>query len=140
MIIRANDKEINVKNILSDFLKKGSKNYPALRFEFENEITSSDVATLLSGSFEILDDDGNVLGIHEGYNTLKSINITIGKMTTADEEIASLEAELASVKAENNNYKTEIDALESENAELLFNNTTNENYDIVAEDTTTTQE
>lgn len=92
MIIRVNNKEITVKSILGDFLKRNGKTYPALRFEFENEAVEEDVQALLSGSFEILDDNGEVMGIHEGYNTLKSVSVVVGKITTAEQQIKELEA------------------------------------------------
>lgn len=139
MIIRANDKEIQVKSILGDFIKRGAKTYPALRFEFDNEATASDIEVLLSGSFEILDDNREVMGVHEGYNTLKSINVIIGKLTTAEEEIAALESELAALKAENAANKSAIEILEAENAELLFNDITNVEYNEVSEEDTSAE-
>lgn len=92
MIIRANNKEINVKNIFTDFLKRNGKTYPALRFEFETEAPAEDIQVLMSGSFEILDDNGEVLGTHEGYNTLKSVSVVVGKITTDEQKIEELEA------------------------------------------------
>lgn len=100
MIIRTNDKEININSIIGDSIRKGSRVYPALRFEFPTEVTASDIEALLSGTFDIVDDNGNVLGTHDGYNTLKSISVVIGKITSAEEEVIALEAELAAAKTE----------------------------------------
>ena len=36
-----------------------------------------------SGSFEILDDNSEVMGTHESYNILKSVSVVVGKNTTS---------------------------------------------------------
>ena len=125
MIIRANNKEINVKNIFTDFLKRNGKTYPALRFEFENEAPAEDVQALMSGSFEILDDNGEVLGTHEGYNTLKSVSVVVGKITTDEQKIEELEAEksvlaesLAASEATNAELTTTLETTQAEKEEL----------------------
>ena len=125
MIIRANDKEINVKSILGDFLKRNGKSYPALRFEFDNEATAADIEVLLSGSFEILDDNGEVMGVHEGYNTLKSVSVVVGKITTDEQKIEELEAEksalaesLAQSEAANAELATTLETTQAEKEEL----------------------
>ena len=118
MIIRTNNKEINIKNIFTDFLKRGGKTYPALRFEFENEAPAEDVQALLSGSFEILDDNGEVLGVHEGYNTLKSVSVVVGKITTDEQKIEELEAAVAATEAEKSALAESLAQSEAVNAEL----------------------
>lgn len=125
MIIRANDKEINVKSILGDFLKRNGKSYPALRFEFDNEANAADIEVLLSGSFEILDDNGEVMGVHEGYNTLKSVSVVVGKITTDEQKIEELEAEksalaesLAQSEAANAELTTTLETTQAEKEEL----------------------
>ena len=118
MIIRANNKEIYVKSILNDFLKRGGKTYPALRFEFENEAAAEDVQALMSGSFEILNDDDEVIGTHEGYNTLKSVAVVIGKITTAEQQIEELEATVAATEAEKSALAESLAQSEAANAEL----------------------
>jgi hypothetical protein len=125
MIIRANNKEINVKSILGDFLKRNGKTYPALRFEFDNEATAEDVQALMSGSFEILDDNGEVMGTHEGYNTLKSVSVVVGKITTDEQKIEKLEAEksvlaasLAQSEATNAELTTTLETTQAEKEEL----------------------
>ena len=118
MIIRANNKEIYVKSILNDFLRRGGKTYPALRFEFENEAAAEDVQALMSGSFEILNDNGEVIGTHEGYNTLKSVTVVIGKITTAEQQIEELEATVAATEAEKSALAESLAQSEAANAEL----------------------
>ena len=121
MIIRSNGKEIPVKSILGDFLKRNGKTYPALRFEFENAAAAEDVESLLSGSFEILDDSGEVVGTHEGYNTLKSVSVVIGKVTTEEQRIEELEATVAAAEAEKTALAESLAASEATNAELTTN-------------------
>lgn len=118
MIIRANNKEINIKNIFTDFLKRNGKTYPALRFEFDNEAPAEDVQALMSGGFEILDDNGEVLGTHEGYNTLKSVSVVIGKITTDEQKIEELEATVAAKEAEKSALAESLAQSEAANAEL----------------------
>ena len=111
MIIRANNKDIQVKSVLGEKIKRNGNSYPALRFEFENEITTDDVTALLSGSFEIIDDNDNVIGTYEGYNTKGSISFVMGKITTAEQKVVELEAEKA-------NLETSLATTQAENTEL----------------------
>lgn len=111
MVISANNREIQVKSVLSEKIKRNGNSYPALRFEFENEIVADDVTALLSGSFEIVDDNDNVIGTYEGYNTKGSISFVMGKITTAEQKVAELEAEKA-------NLETSLATTQAENAEL----------------------
>ena len=121
MIIRNGNKTVNVVSILGDSLRRGSKVYPALKFEFEDQITSEDLAVLLSGSFEILDDNGNVLGTHEGYNTMKSLSVSIGKITTDEQKIEELEATVAATEADKAALEASLADSEAANAELTSN-------------------
>ena len=111
MIIRANNKDIQVKSVLGEKIKRNGNSYPALRFEFENEITTDDVTALLSGSFEIVDDNNNVIGTYEGYNTKGSISFVMGKITTAEQKVVELEAE-------KKNLETSLATTQAENTEL----------------------
>ena len=118
MIIRSNDKEITIKSILGDFLKRNGKTYPALRFEFEGAVSEEEIAALMSGSFEILDENGEVMGIHEGYNTLKSVSVVVGKITTDEQKIEELEATVAAAEAEKSALAESLAQSEATNAEL----------------------
>lgn len=124
MIIRNGNNIVNVKSVSNDTMKRGGKTYPALKFDFADEITAADIAVLLSGSFEILDDEGNVLGTHEGYNTLKNISVSIGKITTDEQKIEELEASnaeltsnLANAQAEKAELQNAIDIMVGGSAE-----------------------
>ena len=81
MIIKVNDKEINVSSVVSTKIQKNGKSYPALKFIFEGEITAEDVAALSSGEIEI----GGTT--YEGYTSLGEISMIVGKITTAEEEL-----------------------------------------------------
>ena len=124
MIIRTNNKDIQVKSVLGEKIKRNGNSYPALRFEFENEITTDDVTALLSGSFEIVDDNNNVIGTYEGYNTKGSISFVMGKITTAEQKVVDLEAEkanleasLATTQAENTELQEAINVMVGGSAE-----------------------
>lgn len=95
MIIRTNEKEINVKNLISDTMRQNGKTYPALRILFDSGVTADELDALCSGMFEILDDNRNVVGIQEGYTTSGEHSIIIGKITTPEQERDSLAAALA---------------------------------------------
>lgn len=95
MIIRTNNKEINVKNLIGETMRQNGKNYPALRIVFDNDVTTDELDALCSGSLEILDNDGNVVGTQDGYTTLGEHSLVIGKITTAEQERDELAAALA---------------------------------------------
>lgn len=111
MVIRTNGIDIQVKSVLGEKMKRNGNSYPALRFEFEDEITVDDVNALMSGSFDIVDDNGNVAGTYDGYNTKGSISFVMGKITTAEQKVVELEAEKVSLE-------TSLETTQAENAEL----------------------
>lgn len=111
MVIRTNGIDIQVKSVLGEKMKRNGNSYPALRFEFEDEITVNDVNALMSGSFDIVDDNGNVAGTYDGYNTKGSISFVMGKITTAEQKVVELEAEKVSLE-------TSLETTQAENAEL----------------------
>lgn len=98
MIIRANGKEIAVRSIISEKMKRDGHAYPALRFVFEGGVSTEDIETLSCGAFDIVDDNGGVAGTHEGYTTNGGVSVVIGKITEADEKIAELEAQNAELQ------------------------------------------
>lgn len=95
MIIRANNREIPVHNIHSELMRQGGNSYPALRFVFGGGVTEEELDALCSGMLEIVDDDGNVVGVHEGYTTRREHNFVVGKIETAEKERDELAAALA---------------------------------------------
>lgn len=95
MIIRTNNKEINNVNIFGDTLKQNGKSYPALRIVFGGGVTADELDALCSGSLEILDENGNVVGTQDGYTTRGEHSLVLGKITTAEQERDELAAALA---------------------------------------------
>lgn len=95
MIIRANNKEINAKNIYSESMSQNGKSYPAIRVIFDGGVTAEELDALRSGLIEILDDSDNVVGVQNGYTTLGEHSVILGKITTAEQERDELAAALA---------------------------------------------
>jgi hypothetical protein len=95
MIIRTNEKSIEVKNLIGETMTRGGKSYPALRVVLPGGVTAEELAALCSGALEILDDSGELLGQQHGYTTPGDLSLVIGKITTAEQERDSLAAALA---------------------------------------------
>lgn len=95
MTIRANNKNINAKNIIGETMRRNGKTYPALRIVFSGGVTAEEINELCAGSLEILDENGAVVGLHEGYTTRGEHSVVIAKITTAEQERDSLAAALA---------------------------------------------
>ncbi len=115
MIIRTEARDIRVKNVVGDHIMKGAVRCRALRLELPAGITDEDITALTGGAFEIVDNEGNALGTHEGYTTLKSINVVLEEtLSTAEEEIVALSEELESARAESEAAKQRVKELEAE--------------------------
>lgn len=95
MIIKAKGKEIAVKNVYSETIRQNGKNFPAFRFVFEGGVTATALDALSSGAFEMYDDNGHIVGSHEGYTTRKELSFVLGKITTAEQERDEYAAALA---------------------------------------------
>jgi hypothetical protein len=95
MIIRANGKEIAVTNVYSNTMRSNGKDYPALRIVLDGAVTAEEINALMSGKLEMVDDNGNVIGVHDGYTTPGEHSIIIGKITTTEQERDALAAALA---------------------------------------------
>lgn len=94
MIITANNREIDVLSVIADKIQSNGKSYPALKFVFNGAVTSEDIDALTSGEIHI----GEY--VHEGYNTLGEIAVTVGKITTAEQERDAAEAEKVAAQRE----------------------------------------
>ena len=112
MIIKVNDKEIEVTSVISTSISQNSKKYPALEFVFDGEIKAEDVESLTSGSFSIGED------VHEGYNTLNKISMVIGKITTAEQERDELEKEFSKSQEALANTQQTLATTQQEKTEL----------------------
>lgn len=95
MIIRANNTEISVINAYSDSIQQNGNSYPALRFVFSGGVTAAELEALCSGKLKIVDENGNVVGVHEGYTTCREHTFVVGKIETAEQERDNLAAALA---------------------------------------------
>lgn len=95
MIIRTNEKEINVKNLIGETMRQNGKNYPALRIVFNGGVTAEELDALCSGSLEIVDGSGQVAGVQEGYTTRGELSFVVTKITTPEQERDELAAALA---------------------------------------------
>lgn len=95
MIIKANNIEIPVSGIISEKITSNGKQYPALRFEFQNGVTEEQLSALCSGQIEIMDDNGKVIGTHIGYTTRSGLSFVVGKIETAEQQRDELAAALA---------------------------------------------
>jgi hypothetical protein len=105
MIINANNREIDVLSVISNKIMSNGKSYPALKFIFGGEVTAEDLDALTSGEI-------NISGyVHEGYNTLGEISVTVGKITTAEMERDKAEKELSTARAEHEVYKGAVETI-----------------------------
>lgn len=95
MIVRTNNAELHLKSLYSETMRQGGKSYPALRVVFEGGVTADELDALCSGTLEILDNDGNVVGVQDGYTTRGEHSLVLGKITSAEQERDSLAAALA---------------------------------------------
>ena len=105
MKIIANKREIEVSSIVSTTIHNSGKNYPALKFIFEDGISADDLEALTSGEIDV---EGN---IHEGYNTLSEVSAVVGKITTVEQERNALEDKLAETKAEQAEMQESVNIL-----------------------------
>ena len=111
MIIKAKNREISVKGIQSESIRQNGKSYPALRITVDGGLPQTEIDALCSGMLEIVDDSGNVIGTHEGYTTNAEHSLIVGKITTADQEIAELENEITATKQEHTAYVATVQTI-----------------------------
>lgn len=96
MVIYANGKEINVASVISTTIKKNGKTYPALKFLFQGEILENDITALASGEIKI----GET--IYNGYETISESSVVIGKITTAETELAEAQEVIEIITGDSN--------------------------------------
>lgn len=105
MIIKTNSHDVTVSSVMSTYMRKDGKTYPALKFVFDGAISAEDIAALTSGSFSIGED------VHEGYNTQGEISVIVGKITTAEQRVVELEAELEASQAEKEELQQAVNVM-----------------------------
>lgn len=120
MIIRTNNTEIPVHNIHSELMRQNGNNYPALRFVFSGGVTEEELDALCSGMLEIVDDEGNVVGVHEGYTTRREHSFVVGKIETAEKERDELAAALAVEEAKKPYIASLVESLDDATASTVI--------------------
>lgn len=120
MIIKANNTSISVKNIYSDSMKENGKKHPALRFVFDGGVSDAELDALCSGQLEIVDDNGAVIAVHEGYNVRREHCFTVGKIVTAEQERDELAAALAVEEAKKPYIEAAIAVLDDATASTVI--------------------
>ena len=120
MIIKAKGKEIAVKNVYSETVRQNGKNFPAFRFVFEGGVTATELDALSSGAFEMYDDNGHIVGSHEGYTTRKELSFVLGKITTAEQERDAFAAALAAEEAKKPYIETLTASLDDATASTVI--------------------
>lgn len=124
MKIKTSNKEIEVKSILGEQMHRGNHQYPSLKIVMPGGITEEDIAALIEGSFTIIevDQEGNVNEyVHDGYNTVTEVAVSIAKITTDEQQIEDLESRLNEAQAEYDTVKAELDAAKAEYEEVKNN-------------------
>lgn len=111
MIIKVNGMDIAVKNVYSETVRQNGKNFPAFRFVFNEGVTPEELNALCSGLLEVMDDDGNVIGVHEGYTTRRELSFIVGKITSAEQERDEIEKELSIVRSTHEEYKGHVETI-----------------------------
>lgn len=112
MKIKGNNTEIEVLSVVSTTINKDGKKYPALRFNFEGGVSENDIAALTSGELTINKTK------HSGYNTLSEVSVTVGAITTAEEERDAIQADHNALKENVNLILPKLD----DNTALLVKN------------------
>lgn len=120
MIIYANDKTINAVNIIGETFRRDGKSYPALRFVLGGGVTAAELDALCSGSLEITDDAGNIVGVHDGYTTRGEHTFTVAKITTAEQERDELASALAVEEAKKPYVESLIEKLDDATASTVI--------------------
>ena len=113
MKIRTSTREIEVRAILGETIKNGNHQYPAMKIVMPGGISDEELGSLFEGSFTIIDEEENEY-VHEGYNTLKEVSVTIMKFTQEESQIEELEAQLAAVQAQIDAANAELASTKNE--------------------------
>lgn len=120
MKIRANGMDISVLNTIGATVHRNGKGFPALRIVLPGGITETELEALCSGHLELMDDNGNVVGVHDGYTTRGEHSIVIAKITTAEQERDEMAAALAVEEAKKPYVETLIVELDDATASTVI--------------------
>ena len=92
---------------------------PALELRLEGPVDEAVLTALEEGKLEIYGADGVKQGEYLGYQTVVRRSVVVAKVTDDQQELLRVQARLAAVQAEK-------EALEQENAALLYESLTGE--------------
>ena len=104
----------------------GSRQVPALEIRLEGAADEALLTAMTENDLEIFDAAGEKQGEHGGYHTLTRHSVILAKVTTAEQELADTQEQRRRSVMENAALSEEKEALESENAALLFESLTGE--------------
>ena len=92
---------------------------PALELRMEGPVDEQLLTALEEGKLEIYGADGVKQGEYPGYTTVVRRSVVVAKVSDDQQELLRVRAQLAEAQAKN-------EALEQENANLLYENLTGE--------------
>lgn len=92
---------------------------PALELRMEGPVDEQLLTALEEGKLEIYGADGVKQGEYPGYTTVVRRSVVVAKVSDDQQELLRVQAQLAEAQAKN-------EALEQENANLLYENLTGE--------------
>ena len=92
---------------------------PALELRLEGPVDEPLLAALKEGKLEIYGADGVKQGEYPGYSTVVRRSVVVAKVSDDQQELLRVQTQLAEVQAKNQ-------ALEQENANLLYESLTGE--------------
>ena len=92
---------------------------PALELRMEGPVDEQLLTALAEGKLEIYGADGVKQGEYPGYTTVVRRSVVVAKVSDDQQELLRVQAQLAEAQAKN-------EALEQENANLLYENLTGE--------------
>lgn len=92
---------------------------PALKLRLEGPVDETLLTALEEGKVEIYGADGVKQGDYSGYSTVVRRSVVVAKVTDDQQELLRVQAQLAAAQTEN-------EALEQENANLLYESLTGE--------------
>lgn len=113
-------------SVYSCSAKVGSRQAPALEIRLEGPADAVLLKAMTENSLEIFDEAGEKQGEHSGYHTLTRHSVILAKVTEPEQELADVQEQLRLRLLENAALNEENQALEAENAALLFESLTGE--------------
>ena len=95
MKVKANNIVVSIKNYYEKTTESNEEISSTIRFSFDGGVTDSELKALCSGKIEVIDDNGDVIGVYEGYTEKRSHVFVIEKIVNKNQERDELAAALA---------------------------------------------